>query len=76
VVEAGLTVTALPLVTAPTLLSTLPVTLLKTPVKVVEVPAVIVAAADTKLVITGADTTVTMACLVTVVPAALVTVSV
>ena len=40
------------------------------------VPAVIVAAAGTKLVITGADTTVTVASLVTVVPAALVTVSV
>jgi hypothetical protein len=76
VVEAGLTVTAVPLVTAPTLLSTLPVPLLKTPVKVVDVPAVIVAAAVVKLVITGDVTNVTVTCLVAVVPAALVTVSV
>ena len=76
VVDAGDTVAAVPLVTAPTLLSTLPVPLLNTPVKVVDVPAVIVAAAGVKLVITGAATTVTVTCLVAVVFAALVTVSV
>jgi hypothetical protein len=53
-------VTAVPLVTVPTLLSTLPVPLLKTAVKVVEVPAVIVEAAEVKLVIRGAGTTVTV----------------
>jgi hypothetical protein len=76
VVDAGDTVTAVPLITAPTLLSTLPVPLLNTPVKVVEVPAVIVPARAEKLVITGAATTVTVVCLVTAVPAAFVTVSV
>jgi len=76
VVTAGVTVTAVPLVTAPTLLSMLPVPLLNTPVKVVEVPAVIVGAAAVKLVIVGAATTFTVACLVTAVPAAFVTVNV
>jgi hypothetical protein len=76
VVTAGDTVTAVPLVTTPTLLSTLPVPLLKTPAKVVEVPAVMVAAAAVKLVMVGTATTVTVACLVTAVPAALVTVNV
>ena len=75
-VNAGETVTAVPLVTAPMLLSTLPVPLLNTPVKVVDVPAVIVAAAAVKLVIVGAATTVNVTCLVTAVPAAFVTVSV
>ena len=55
---AGVTFTAVPLVTAPTALFTLPVPLLKTAVKVVDVPAVIVVAADVKLVIVGAGTTV------------------
>ena len=54
----------------------LPVPPLNTAVKVVEVPAVIVAAAGVKLVITGAATTVTVACLVAIAPAAFVTVSV
>ena len=75
-VDAGETGIAVPLVTVPTLLSTLPVPLLKTPVKVVEVPAVIVANAAEKLVITGAGTTVTVTCFVTDVFAVLVTVSV
>jgi len=61
VVEAGEMVTGVPLATTPTLLSTLPAPLLKTPVNVVEVPAVIVAAAEMKLVITGGATTVTVA---------------
>jgi hypothetical protein len=43
---------------------------------VVELPAVIVAAADVKLLITGAATTVTVTVVVTEVLAALVTVSV
>lgn len=75
-VDAGETVTGVPLVTAPTPLSTLPVPLVNTPVKVVEVPAVIVAAADTKLVMAGAGTTVTVACLVTDAPAVFETVRV
>jgi hypothetical protein len=57
VVDAGVTVTGVPLVTAPTLLLTLPVPPLNTPVKVVELPAVIVDAAAVKLVIAGAATT-------------------
>lgn len=64
------------LVTAPTPLFTLPVPLVNTPVKVVEVPAVIVAAAETKLVMVGAATTVTVTCLVTVAPAVFDTVRV
>ena len=75
-VAAGDTVTAVLLVTAPMLLSTLPVPPANIAVRVVEVPAVIVAAAGEKLVIVGAATTVTVTCLVTAVPAALVTVSV
>jgi hypothetical protein len=54
VVADGFTVTAVPLVTAPTALSTLPVPLLNTPVSVVEFPDVIVAAPATKLAIDGA----------------------
>jgi hypothetical protein len=50
--------------------------LVNTPVKVVEVPAVIVAAAETKLVMVGAATTVTVTCLVTVAPAVFDTVRV
>ena len=76
VVAAGETVTGVALVTAPTPLSTLPVPLLNTAVNVVEVPAVIVAAAETKLVMAGAGTTVTVACLVTEAPAVFVTVRV
>jgi hypothetical protein len=49
---------------------------LKTAVRVVEVPEVMVPAADVKLVITGAGTTVTVVLDVTEVPAALVTVKV
>jgi hypothetical protein len=76
VVTDGETLTAVPLVTVPTALLTLPVPPVKTPVNVVEVPAVIVAAAEVKLVMAGAGTTVTVACWVTAVPAALVTVRV
>jgi hypothetical protein len=76
VVATGETVTGVPVATAPTPLSTVPVPLLNTPVRVVEVPAVIVAAAETKLVMAGAGTTVTMVCLVTEAPAVLDTVSV
>jgi hypothetical protein len=76
VVTAGETVTAVPLVTAPTLLFTLPVPPLNTAVKVVEPPAVIVAAAGVKLAIAGAATTVTVTCFVAVVLAAFVTVKV
>jgi hypothetical protein len=54
-------VTGVPLVTAPTPPLTLPVPLLKTAVRVVELPKVIVAAADMKLVATGAGTTVSVA---------------
>ena len=61
VVVAGETVTPVPLVTAPTPLLTLPVPLLNTPVNVVELPAVMVAAADVKLVIVGAGTTIRVA---------------
>ena len=49
---------------------------MNTAVSLVEVPAVIVAAREVKLVITGAGTTVTMAWAVTEVPAAFVTVRV
>ena len=75
-VTAGETVTAVPLVTAPTLLLTLPVPPLNTAVKVVEPPTVIIAAAGVKLVIAGAATTVTVTCFVAVVFAAFVTVKV
>jgi hypothetical protein len=57
VVDAGETVTGVPLVTAPTLLLTLPVPPLNTAVNVVELPAVIVCEAAVKLVIAGAATT-------------------
>jgi hypothetical protein len=56
VVAVGVTVTRVPLVTAPTPLLTTPVPPEKTPVKVVEFPAVIVAAPALKLVITGGET--------------------
>jgi hypothetical protein len=54
----------------------LPAPPVNTPVRVVELPAVIVAAADVKLVIKGAATTVTVTCIVTDVLAVLVTVNV
>ena len=73
-VEAGVTVTGVPLVTAPTPLFTLPVPLLNTAVKVVEVPAVMLAAPDTKLVIAGAATTTTVTVFVTEALAVFVTV--
>jgi hypothetical protein len=57
-VVAGETVTAVPLVTAPTPLLTEPVPLLNKPVNVVEPPAVIVVAVAVKLVMVGAGTTV------------------
>lgn len=60
-VAVGETVTAVPLLTAPTPLLTLPVPLLNIPVKVVEDPEVIVAAAAVKLVMLGAGTTVSAA---------------
>jgi hypothetical protein len=50
----GFTVTAVPLVTAPTLLSIEPVPLLNVPVNVVEPPAVIDDEPATKLLIDGA----------------------
>jgi hypothetical protein len=76
VVATGVTVTAVPLVTAPTLLSTLPAPPEKTAVRVVELPAVIVLAAAVKLVITGMGTTVTVTDADTEVPALLTTVKV
>jgi hypothetical protein len=76
VVDTGDTATGVLLVAANAPGSTLPVPLLNTPVKVVEVPAVIVAAAETKLVMVGAATTVTVTCLVTVAPAVFDTVRV
>jgi hypothetical protein len=58
----GETVTAVPLVTAPTpLLTLLVVALLNTAVKVVELPEVMVAEAAVKLAIAGAGTTVSAA---------------
>jgi hypothetical protein len=76
VVDVGEILTGVPLVTAPTPLLMLPVPLGNTAVRVVEVPDTIVDNAGVKLVITGAGTTVTVACLVTVTPTVLVTVSV
>jgi hypothetical protein len=76
VVDVGEILTGVPLVTAPTPLVMLPVPLGNTAVRVVEVPDTIVDNAGVKLVITGAGTTVTVACLVTVTPTVLVTVSV
>jgi hypothetical protein len=75
VVAVGETVTAVPLVTAPTLWSTLPVPLEKTAVRVVEAPAVMVLLAAAKLVMEGAAATVTVTSAVAV-PVELVTVSV
>jgi hypothetical protein len=54
----------------------LPVPLLNTAVRVEELPETIVADPGTKLVITGAGTTVTVASFVTTLPAVFVTVSV
>jgi hypothetical protein len=56
VVVDGAIVTGAPLVTAPTPLLIVPVPPEKTAVKVVELPAVIVLAADVKLVMTGGAT--------------------
>ena len=75
-VFAGETETNVPLVTAPTPLFTLPVPFVKTAVRVVEAPAVMGEAEVTKLVMTGAATTVTVTCLVAVAPAVFVTVNV
>lgn len=58
VVAEGVTVTAVPLVTVPTLLLTDPVPPLNTAVSVVELPAPIVEAAAVKLLITGGATTI------------------
>jgi len=78
VVVVGEMVTGVPLVTGPTPWSTLPVPLLNTAVSVVEFPEVIVDDAGVKLVSTGAATTFTVVCDVTVagMVAAFVTVSV
>ena len=76
VAVVGPMVTAVPLITAPTLVSTEPVPPVNTAVSVVEVPSVIVVFAATKLVITGAATTVTVTGSVAVAPAAFVTVRV
>jgi len=76
VVDVGEILTGVPLVTAPTPLLMLPVPLGNTAVRVVEFPETIVDAPGVKLVITGAGTTVTVACLVTVAPPELVTVRV
>ncbi len=73
-VVVGVTVTAVPLVTAPTPLLMVPAPPEKTPVRVVELPAVMVAAPAVKLVIVGGGTTVTVAVAMTDVPALLVTV--
>jgi hypothetical protein len=76
VVTVGEMVIGVPLVTAPTPWSTLPVPLPNTAVSVVVFPETIVADPGVKLVITGAGTTVTVACLVTVAPPVFVTVRV
>jgi hypothetical protein len=79
VVAAGVTFTAMPLVTAfmPLLTEPVaPVVALNTAVSVVELPAVMVEAPVTKLVIAGAGTTVSVTGEVTAVPAAFVTVRV
>ena len=74
VVADGVTVTGVPLVTAPTPLLMLPVPLTKTGVSVVECPAVIVAEPDTKLETAGAGNTVTVKpLLVALIPCASVT---
>jgi hypothetical protein len=76
VVVAGLTVTGMPLVTGPTLLSTLPVPPVKLAVRVGDWPWRIVEGEATKLLIAGAATTVTICCFVVVAPPAPVTVRV
>lgn len=76
VVTVGEMFADVPLVTGPTPRSTLPVPLPNTAVNVVEFPETIVAEPGVKLVITGAGTTVTVACFVAVAPAVFVTVKV
>ena len=76
VVAEGETVTAVPLVMAPTPWSTLPVPLENTAVRVVELPAVIVFLAAAKLEMEGAAATVTVTWAVVVAPPEPVTVSV
>ena len=73
---AGVTDVGVLEVTAPTALSILAVPSAKTAVRSTACPAVIVPAADTKLVIAGAGITVTVTADVTAVPAALVAVNV
>jgi len=74
VVAEGVTVTGVPLVTAPTPLLILPVPLTNTGVNVVECPAVIEADPDKKLVTAGAGNTVTVnPLLVALIPCASVT---
>ena len=70
-----MTVTGVPLITGPTLLSMEPVPPEKTAVRVVEFPGVTAGAPAVKLVIAGAATTVTVAVAVADVPALFVTVS-
>jgi hypothetical protein len=75
VVVAGVTVTGVPLTTAPMPLLIVPVPPEKTAFRVVEFPAVIVLAPAVKLLIAAAGTTVTVAVADTE-PALLVTVNV
>jgi hypothetical protein len=67
-VLAGVTVTAVPLVTAPTPGLTVPVPPEKTPVRVVEFPEVIIAAPAVKLEITGGGTLPTVSIAVPAMP--------
>jgi len=76
VVAVGVTVTGVPLATAPTPLLIVPVPPENTAVSIVELPAVIVFAPGVKLLIVGAGTTVTVTVADTEVPALLVTVRV
>jgi hypothetical protein len=76
VVAAGLTLTAVPLVTARSPGSIIPVPLAKTAVRLELPPAVIVAGFATKLVIAGAGFTVIVAVCVTAAPLEGVTVRV
>jgi hypothetical protein len=76
VVDAGEADAGVLEATAPNALSILAVPPAKTAVRSTACPAVIVPAADTKLVISGAGTTVTVTADVTAVPIALVAVKV
>jgi hypothetical protein len=76
VVVVGPTLTAVPLVTGRLPGVITPVPFAKTPVRFVLPPAAIVAGFAVKLVIVGAETTVTVTVCVTAVPAGFVTVRV